>query len=510
MEMHFAPHLSTLPPDPVIAKALASGILSVDCMGLQCTRNNKALYDAPRRRNGGTKRVKARRRRDMPWETPVPGAGYRNVKFTTKEDYQLTKFLAIQDGTGIRRFSATLYGHLGPKASDEFAWSRHRAAKSWMDRYKNNRVKFEHRVKEYRAQRYELSATKRTELPPRQPTAPPAIKTVRSARKSRIFETPATSPNISVATSAEPAGSPTKDSESTVPVVRALANLKSLLAEEHAETTTRPPPHHRGELAHSSRHFRAEGKSTPPGKPHGIKKRLLPLVLATSTPRKVVDATPDVSLIQEFSPTMAASVSVVAAKEGKVGRARCTSRIPSLRRAQQRQPIPPSHGSVQTQASYSEPARGPAATTAKKPQSTQELLDRASGMASARLPAPASPKPARPPQVSAHNEARAAETESAPHPTAETETAAQQAQTHNALARLARKTKMFSVDAAWAVYARTGSVGRTGEVLEEMESAVRGLELDGVDCEREERSGGGKRKRGDGEQGRAAKRRREV
>ncbi|KAJ7681062.1 hypothetical protein DFH06DRAFT_1164943 [Mycena polygramma] len=59
LEMHFAAHLGTLPPDervPVIAKAFANGILNADCMGFQCIGFNKALYDALRRRNGGTKR----------------------------------------------------------------------------------------------------------------------------------------------------------------------------------------------------------------------------------------------------------------------------------------------------------------------------------------------------------------------------------------------------------------------------------------------------------------------
>ncbi|KAJ7681061.1 hypothetical protein DFH06DRAFT_1290704, partial [Mycena polygramma] len=354
----------------------------------------------------------------MPWETPVPGAGYRNVKFTAKEDYQLTKFLAIQDCTGIRRFSQALYGHLGPKASDEFAWSRHRAAKSWMDRYKNNRVKFEHRIKEYKAQRYEhLSAKKRAELPQRPPTAPPVIKT---GRKSRTFEasTPVTSQNKSAATSTEPTASPTQEEESTVPVVRALANLKSLLAEEHAETTTRPPyrpqTHHCGELAHPSL-----GNSAHPGKRHGTKK--LPPFVATSTPRKVVDATADVSLIQEFSPSIVSpvSMSTVAAKEGK-----------------QRQQATPS---VPTKASGSDPARGPAATTAQKPRGMQELLDRASRIAS--VPAPATTKPAEPPQAAANDDDDGAGAE--PEFTAEAETAAQQAQIHKALARLARKTKMF-------------------------------------------------------------------
>ncbi|KAJ6476477.1 hypothetical protein C8R47DRAFT_659724 [Mycena vitilis] len=59
LEMHFAAHLGTLPPEqrvPVTAKAFANGILNADCMGFQCIGFNKALYDALRRRNGGIKR----------------------------------------------------------------------------------------------------------------------------------------------------------------------------------------------------------------------------------------------------------------------------------------------------------------------------------------------------------------------------------------------------------------------------------------------------------------------
>lgn len=70
------------------------------------------------------------------------------------------------------------------------------------------------------------------------------------------------------------------------------------------------------------------------------------------------------------------------------------------------------------------------------------------------------------------------------------------AQVHTQLARLARQMKAFSVNYVWAVYARTGSVSRTGEILAAMERAVRGVEeegafrtVEGIECEKTTSSG---------------------
>lgn len=62
-------------------------------------------------------------------------------------------------------------------------------------------------------------------------------------------------------------------------------------------------------------------------------------------------------------------------------------------------------------------------------------------------------------------------------PNPDIQAAQAQAKLHRKLARMARRTKTFSVDRAWAVYAQTGTIERTRELLE-AEVQVQAAEMD--------------------------------
>ncbi|KAJ6450613.1 hypothetical protein C8R45DRAFT_1042946 [Mycena sanguinolenta] len=182
-------------------------------------------------------------------------------KFTTSEDHHLTDFIVAQDPTGTRRSTKELYKLLGPKASAEFSWSRHRSRPSWMNRYRNNAHVFENYIRISNGQ----GVARREKMGRRLPTAPPVIKTVGFTRLS----TPATCFNIAhvrTPTSPPVASLTTLDSESPATVssrlaitgdspnkILALASLKAHLLKEKANEASRSLQFpYRGALAQPS------------------------------------------------------------------------------------------------------------------------------------------------------------------------------------------------------------------------------------------------------------------
>ncbi|KAJ7759768.1 hypothetical protein DFH07DRAFT_817129 [Mycena maculata] len=88
----------------------------------------------------------------MPTIEPDEHGGYHNVKFTRVEDYRLVKFIATEESPQLPRGGKKLYAVLGPQASDQYSWSRHRSSQSWMARYKNYSYLFDLRIKQFKAE----------------------------------------------------------------------------------------------------------------------------------------------------------------------------------------------------------------------------------------------------------------------------------------------------------------------------------------------------------------------
>ncbi|KAJ6447594.1 hypothetical protein C8R45DRAFT_1047476 [Mycena sanguinolenta] len=151
------------------------------------------------------------------------GGSYSNVRFTPSEDNHLTDFIVAQDPTGTRRSTQELYKLLGPKASAEFSWSRHRSHSSWMNRYRHNAHIFENYIRVANGR-----GVRREKVGRRLPTAPPVIKTVGFIRPS----TPATSFDITHVWTPQ---SPPVASLTSL----ALASLKAHLMKERANEAAR-------------------------------------------------------------------------------------------------------------------------------------------------------------------------------------------------------------------------------------------------------------------------------
>ncbi|KAJ7610533.1 hypothetical protein DFH06DRAFT_1308669 [Mycena polygramma] len=88
----------------------------------------------------------------MPSTHPSLHGDFRNVRFSSREDDNLAKFIATHEKLANSRYFAAFYAVLGPKASEDLAWSRHRSSTSWMKRYRNNKATFDPEILRYKAE----------------------------------------------------------------------------------------------------------------------------------------------------------------------------------------------------------------------------------------------------------------------------------------------------------------------------------------------------------------------
>ncbi|KAJ7828969.1 hypothetical protein B0H13DRAFT_1916738 [Mycena leptocephala] len=88
---------------------------------------------------------------NMPTNHPPLTGDFRNVRFGPHEDDHLANHIASHKTLSTSRYNATLYAVLGPmsvlEAPEEFVWSRHHPSASWMNRYRNQRSKFDVDIK---------------------------------------------------------------------------------------------------------------------------------------------------------------------------------------------------------------------------------------------------------------------------------------------------------------------------------------------------------------------------
>ncbi|KAJ6580351.1 hypothetical protein DFH09DRAFT_1145809, partial [Mycena vulgaris] len=97
-------------------------------------------------------------------------------KFTHDEDKRLVKFVSTYSVGGGNRKSSKMYEVLGPQASEELAWSRHKPTKAWMDRYCQYASTFDDAIDKYERQ---------LRRPGPRPVAPPRDKTREAAQQDK-------------------------------------------------------------------------------------------------------------------------------------------------------------------------------------------------------------------------------------------------------------------------------------------------------------------------------------
>ncbi|KAJ7459264.1 hypothetical protein FB451DRAFT_1405906 [Mycena latifolia] len=454
----------------------------------------------------------------MPKSSTEKGGSYRNVRFTSDEDYRLIRFIATQDPRGVRRSSKTFYDVLGPQSSDVFSWSRHRTPVSWHCRYKNNAHTFNLRVTKYNSER---SGTPPFQLPPppRLPTAPPVVRA--ADPRTTTMPTPESVAALPSASKPPPtlAPRPTIQGDSSTKDL-ALASLRSrLAAEEAASRAASSGKPHGGELAHPS--YPPRAPALPPDiKPstshHGTKttgrKKAHSSSASSTTPRGVTQPAPTPVLPRSRTKTATETDSLAGSQVASQGAQ------PEPTPA----PVPPTLSIIPaappTNAAAAAPtpldvAQAQAKVHRKLARTARRTKMFSVDRAWAVYAQTGSVERAREvlqAEATSHTKLESGATSGGPDAVAE---ARAQAQVHTALARLARQTKLFSVDGMWAVYARTGSVARTREVVREMEDVARVVEAwaDAETDDAHKSDGTAKRKKvNDGGEGGKAPKKRKV
>ncbi|KAJ7111737.1 hypothetical protein C8R44DRAFT_856407 [Mycena epipterygia] len=397
--------------------------------------------------------------RAMPKSSPDKPGNYRNVRFTAEEDKRLVKFLTVQDKQGTRRFSKTLFAVLGHTASTEFAWSRHRPWQSWMARYKNNRFMFERAIKQYIAHRNGDTTAKRpAEIHARLPTAPPVIKTVRKPTTLTVELSPPRS-RLPTAPQGPPSNKCTQE--------MALATLKSHLEAEQAAQYATTPRYHRRELAHPSYPPRTNMISTltsdpsPPGT--SVRTGLSAALISPprgATSLEHVAGNSDPATMPPVKPPSNSPVDLGSHPINKTPSADTPLEgalppNPDIQAAQAQAKL---HRKLARMArrtkTFSVDRAWAVYAQMGSIERTRELLDGEMQVQAAEMH---------------RGEESCEDPEAGTH-----------AQVHTELVWLARKANVFSVNHAWAIYARTGSVSRTGEILAAMECAVRDVDEEDI------------------------------
>ncbi|KAJ7668050.1 hypothetical protein B0H17DRAFT_1210116 [Mycena rosella] len=87
--------------------------------------------------------------------------------FSTEDDDKLINFVFTHGTYGVDRRGMKLYEVLGPKTSNEFAWSRHLPAYAWRERYCQHASEFDYAIAQHE---------RNLDKPPYLPTTPPVIK----------------------------------------------------------------------------------------------------------------------------------------------------------------------------------------------------------------------------------------------------------------------------------------------------------------------------------------------
>ncbi|KAJ7165740.1 hypothetical protein C8R46DRAFT_1351290 [Mycena filopes] len=171
--------------------------------------------------------------------SPVPGASFRNVLFTDKEDMDLGKYIAENETDATPRACAELYAVLGPMAPETYAWSRHRPSTSWATRYRRKRDRFDVDILQHKKR---IAASDASQTSSTRETRP-----VSSFVNNLVPPAPSTSSSMPATTSAKT--HVTKTSKSSKPSNRAVSS------------PTTPSPHRRPlvftEIAIKPRHQQA-------------------------------------------------------------------------------------------------------------------------------------------------------------------------------------------------------------------------------------------------------------
>ncbi|KAJ7459268.1 hypothetical protein FB451DRAFT_1563674 [Mycena latifolia] len=341
----------------------------------------------------------------MPKSRPEMSGSYWNVRFKAGEDDRLVRFIATQDPRGVQRGSQAFCNVLGPKSSDVFVWSRHRIPMSWYCRYKNNAHTFNPMVK-YNS---EPSGTPPFQLPPRPrlPTAPPVVRA--AGPRTTTTPTPGSIAALPSGSEDAPALAPRPTVQRELPTNDlALASLRSRLAAEEsalrAASSGEGKPH-RGELDHPS--YPPRAPVLPPGADPSVSYNGSKNAIRKKAHSSSTSGTTTRGVTQPTpTPVLPRSHTKTAADTDSLAGSQATSQ--GAQPSPAPSPVPPTPSVI--------PAAPPTNTAAAAPTPL--------GMAQAH------------------------------------------AKVHRKLACTAHRTKIFSVDRAWAVYAQTGSVERAREAIQ--------------------------------------------
>ncbi|KAJ7899825.1 hypothetical protein B0H13DRAFT_2664199 [Mycena leptocephala] len=189
---------------------------------------------------------------NMPTNHPPLTGDFRNVRFSPREDDHLANYIASHETLSTSRYNATLYAVLGPmsvlEAPEEFAWSRHRPSASWMNRYRNQRSKFDAEIKRSKQEKtynasVSPSASSAVSVAASQPQTPQASATM------RLSETP--SKQSTIAGFSQPNANDTAPASPMRPLsslIDMLLTSTSKLVDKPAATVTSAATLHRGQL----------------------------------------------------------------------------------------------------------------------------------------------------------------------------------------------------------------------------------------------------------------------
>ncbi|KAJ7142020.1 hypothetical protein C8R43DRAFT_954369 [Mycena crocata] len=111
-------------------------------------------------------------------------------RFSEEDDVNLIHFVSAHGTYGVNRSGSKMYEVLGPKASDELAWSRQKSPQLWRNRYIEYASEFDYAIQDFERQQMRRR---------RGPTAPPPVKpSAKRNKQSNLSAVPTHIPTPSI------------------------------------------------------------------------------------------------------------------------------------------------------------------------------------------------------------------------------------------------------------------------------------------------------------------------